>query len=332
MAPPLGIVEFPPVASARGQRMRSAAWCAMAVVVAIVLDAMGTPLLAFGAQLHWLDLAAAACLIAAALVPGATRRLAVWATPLDGRVLAGLLLASTQLLPGSGEAGGVVALRQALECAAIYYGLLVQVRSQPGAADSLWDVIATACVVLSAHALLGATSGLAALRTSGVAADAGWAAQSGLFKTTLFVTVLCAGRAFERGAGRGWRVLTLLGAIGSVLHALAGGTGLSAGALARLDAPLHFSNVVVLLLVLAGLGRMAWGLRRGRREHASRWRGAVLAVLLLGVMGVFGGATGGEGLRSLASIVAVLLVATGECPSGAEALPMEASPPRLKAA
>lgn len=324
MAPQSGLVELPLANAARGRPLRSAAWCAMAVVVAMALDAMRVPLggIRLGAQLNWLDLAAGACLAAALFVPGTLRSRASWTTPLDGRVIAGVLVSILQVLPGSGEVNGHVWLRQTIECTALFYGLTVLVRAQPGAAESLWDVAAAACVLLSVHALLGATNGVVSLRAASEAADGGWAAQSGLFKTTLFVTILCAGRALDRGAGNGWRVIALLGAAGTIIHGATSGTGLHASMLARLDAPVHFSNVVVMLLLLSGLLKQAWELRRKRREEASRWRGAALAIVALGIMGVFGGATGGSGLRALAAVVAVLLVTRGEQAVKGETLPL----------
>ncbi|MBI5170996.1 MAG: hypothetical protein HZA61_16035 [Candidatus Eisenbacteria bacterium] len=282
------------------------------MVFAVALDALGLSWTAFGLRVQWLEIAALGCLGAAATLPGALRDRRAWSTAIDGPVLAGVLVAAAQLIPGSGAEHAAFPLRQVLACAAIYYGLAAQLRRSAEAVERLWDVFAFAGVLASGHALFAVTSGLGALRASSLAADQGWGSNAGLFKSLVFLTVLFVGRALESRSSRGWNVLTLLATIAVVLLGVAAGTGLGSAALARLDDPLHFSSIVVLLLVLSGLLKGAWELRRARSEQASRWRGAGGAVLALGVIAVFGGASGGEPLRALGTLLAALLVAAPE--------------------
>lgn len=314
MAPQPVIAGFPPEAEPHTHVVRTSFWCALAVVLAVALDALGHEWSLFGVRVQWLEIAALGCLGGAAAMPGAFRDRRAWSTPLDGRVLGGLLLAAVQLVPVAGAAGPAFPLRQLLACVAVYYGMAAQVRRHPEAVERLWDVFALAGAIASLHALLAATGGLGALRESSAAADQGWGSHAGLFKSLLFLVVLFAGRATESRAARGWAVLSILGALALVLLGVAGGSGLGSAALARLDDPLHFSSIVVLMLVLSGLLQCAWSLRRTRSEQAARWRGAGAAVVSLGVIAVFGGATGGEGLRALGTLLAALLVAAPETP------------------
>lgn len=315
MAPQPVIAGFPPEAEQHTQVVRTSFWCATAVVLAVALDALGHEWSLFGVRVQWLEVAALGCLGGAAAIPGVFRDRRAWHTPLDGRVLGGMLVAAVQLVPVDGAQGPAFPLRQVLACAAIYYGMAAQARRHPEAVERLWDAFALAGVIASAHALLAVTSGLGALRESSAAADAGWGARSGLFKSLLFLTVLFVARAFESRAARGWSALSILGVIALGLLGAVGGSGLGSSALARLDDPLHFSSIVVLMLVLSGLVKCAWDLRRARPEQAARWRGAGAAVLALGVIAVFGGASGGEGLRALGTLLAALLVAAPETPA-----------------
>lgn len=314
MAPQPVIAGFPPEAEPNTSVVRTSFWCAIAVVLAVALDALGHEWNVLGVHVQWLEVAALGCLGGAMAMPGAFRDRRAWRTPLDGRVLGGLLLATVQLVPVAGGASPAFPLRQLLACVAVYYGMAAQVRRHPEAVERLWDVFALAGVGASLHALLAVTSGLGALRASSVAADTGWGAQAGLFKSLLFLVVLFVGRATESRASRLWAALATIGAVALVLLGLAGGSGLDSAALARLDDPLHFSSIVVLMLVLSGLLQGAWNLRRARSEQAARWRGAGAAVVALGVIAVFGGASGGEGLRALATLLAALLVAAPETP------------------
>lgn len=315
MAPQPVIAGFPPEAEPHAQVVRTSFWCATAVVLAVALDALGHSWRLFGVHVQWLEVAALTCVGGALAIPGVFRDRRSWSTPLDGRVLGGLLVAAVQLVPVAGAQGPAFPLRQVLACALIYYGIAAQVRRHPEAVERLWDVFALAGAIASAHALLAVTSGLGALRASSSAADAGWGAHSGLFKSLLFLTVLFAARAVESRAARGWSALAILGVIALALLGAASGSGLGSSALARLDDPLHFSSIVVLMLVFSGLLKCAWDLRRARPEQAARWRGAGAAVLTLGVIAVFGGASGGEGLRALGTLLAALLVAAPETPA-----------------
>ncbi|MFN8587753.1 MAG: hypothetical protein U0704_08095 [Candidatus Eisenbacteria bacterium] len=292
-----------------------AAWSVTAVVLAAGADALGLPWRPFGVHVAWIECAAVFVLAGACLVPGAWREAKLWRTPLDGRVLCALLLASLQLLPVPRGGEPAFTLRQAMACSAIYFGLVAQARAGRMDIERLWLAFALAATLASAHVLFAITGGVANLRAASDAADAAWGAHGGLFKSLLFTTLLVCGRALEPQAPRHWRVLAIAGGVATVVQGVVAGTGLHSSALAQLDDPLHFSGIVVLLLLVAELLRRAWALRRDQPELAFRWRGAGLASLTLAMIAVFGGVTGGEGLRALGTLLAVLLVLGAEAPT-----------------
>ena len=129
------------------------------------------------------------------------------------------------------------------------------------------------------------------------------------------------GRACENGARSLWRTAALVGAIGCVLHGFAGGLGLEAHEMARLDEPLYFSTTAVTLLILISFARLAWGLRRERPEEAPRWIALAVGFGAVAVMAVLGGTTGGEGLRVLAFMGGAVVVAALDAPRPTRALP-----------
>jgi len=287
-----------------------ATWCVALVAAATLLDAVGSPLRTAVVAPVWLDAAALACLVRAALLPGALRRRAEWRTPLDGLVMGAFALATLLALLANGADGTQVWFQHVVACGVFYYGLSTMLRRDVRAIESVWRVLAAVAVVLGLAALWGAIGGHARFTAEVAAVDAHWAGPRGLAKALLFVTAATAGRALERGAPAGWRLALIVGVIGLVIHAFHGGFGLAQGALARLDDPLEFSVEIITLLLTFAAARLAWALRRDVPDEAPRWRMLTLAILMAGGAGVLGDGGAGEGVRALAVLASSAVVAT----------------------
>ena len=294
-------------------------WPALLPAVAIALDAAHP--LAFSAALgspagpaghapgvSWLDLAAVGCLVWA-LVGRNRARLRDWSTPVDGRVLAGLVLAVLHAVQMRWAPEPVQWLRQIAASGLCFYALAARLRHEPRAADAIWPAFALIVLALSAFVLGQATQGFAAMERATMWVDARWASRFGLTKALLLGTILCAGRATERGARALWRATALVGAVACGLCAFAGGTGLGIASLASLDEPFYFGTSIVALLFLSALARMAWFLARDRAEEAGRWRAAAVAFPVIAAVLLFGGTTGGEGLRAIVALVGAAVIA-----------------------
>jgi hypothetical protein len=322
--PPDTAVDRPaPVARGLG------CWPALLPAVALVMDAAWPLTLPSARPLRpgfapsWLDVAAVACVAWAALGRGRARRRDDWRTPLDGRILAGLLLAVLHVLSTAGAPEPLLWLRQITASGLCFYALASRLRRDPRAPDAIWPAFALIVIALSVYVLGFATQGLAALEHATRQVDARWASHHGLAKALLLGTVLCAGRASEPGARALWRVTALVAGVACAVSACAGGAGLDVGSLASLDEPFYFSTTIVTFAFLAGLTRMAWLLSRDRAVEAGRWRAAAAAFPLIATLLAFGGTTGGEGLRALAALAGAAVVATRVAPP----LPREAAAP-----
>src|SRR5262249_29773741 len=123
-------------------------WPAFLPAAAIALDA-GHPLsgtiapgspagsTAHGPGILWLDLAAVGCLVWA-LVGRNRARLRDWTTPVDGRVLAGLVLAVLHALDMRWAPEPVQWLRQIAASGLCFYALAARLRREPRAPDAIW--------------------------------------------------------------------------------------------------------------------------------------------------------------------------------------------------
>mgnify|MGYP001335228930 CR=1 FL=1 len=292
-------------------------WPALVVGVALVLDALW-PLARRGSALGllWLDLAALTCAAWALLGPRRPQR-NEWATPLDGRIVSGLVLAVLQVVRLGGAAEPVLWLRQITAAGLCYYVFAAKLKSEPRAADAVWPAFAVVLLALSVYALGRATQGVAALQAACRAVDLHWASRFGLAKTLMLLTLLCAGRASEPGARSLWRVTALTGAVACVLCVIVDGVGLGVSSLASLDEPFYFGTSIVAFMLLASLTRMAWRLSRERPEAAGRWRGATLMFSLMAGLLLFGGTTGGEGVRAVAALAGAVVIASRVAPRAA---------------
>jgi hypothetical protein len=286
------------------------------LVSAVILD-VAHPLGGGAMGPLWLDFAALACAACALASPRARQGWGAWSTTFDGRILAALAIAVLQAVPSPANGEGLAWLQQLLACGAFFYALLLLLRGRDAVGEMLWGVFAVGCVLFGLHALLAATSGLDTLRAEAAMVDAAWYSHHGLAKAMAFLTLLTAGRALESTSSARWRVTALIGSVGCLLHAAAGGFGLDPHSLGRLDEPLYFSATAVLLLMLFGLARRAWEQRRARPHEARRWRAMAGGFLLLAVFGLFGETTGGEGVRVLAVLAAVTVLAVEPVAAGA---------------
>jgi hypothetical protein len=311
-------------------------WPALLPALALVLDAV-SPLRAPrpGLGVTWLDVAALLCVTWAVLPPGRSRR-GEWATPVDGPILAGLLIAVLHVVRTAGALEPIVWLRQITASGLCYYAISSRLRRDPRAPDAIWPAFAFVVLALSAYVLAFATQGVPALIHATRAVDARWASQFGLTKALLIGTVLCTGRASERDARPLWRVTALVSALACAVCAFAGGAGLDTASLQSLDEPFYFATTIVAFTFLAGLTRMAWALAGTRASEAGRWRAAALAFPSIAALLVFGGTTGGEGLRALAALAGAAVIATRVAPPLAEAVapsrPASSAPESRRAA
>ncbi|MEO5989262.1 MAG: hypothetical protein ABIU54_14825 [Candidatus Eisenbacteria bacterium] len=313
---------------------RFAAVMVCMVAFAVLLDAWDRPVPTTG--MLWLDLVAVLTLGWSLLAPGAPLKLDSWVTPFDGRVFAALALAILDLFHTHGEGTRIAWLHQMLSATVCYYALVARLRHQPRGPDLLWLPFGIVAFVLGLRAVVSMTSGIVALARAADLADAAWAADFGVAKTLVFATIVCAGRASEQAAPPYWRFATWFGAVGCVLHGLAGGIPLETHALMRLNEPMYFSTMVVTLLVLIPLTRSAWLLRRERADEAPRWAGLAMGFATVAFMGVLGGATGGEGVRVLAVLGGAAVVVGTDAPKPlapiVPALPTEKSAERMSRA
>ncbi|MCC6349782.1 MAG: hypothetical protein IT347_09360 [Candidatus Eisenbacteria bacterium] len=268
--------------------------------------------------MRWLELVTLAGLLLAADARGRDRERHRWRTPLDGRIaamLAVLLFASF----GGGPAGHGLELRLLLGAVAAYYTAATLLARDGRACEAAWRVFAAAAGLLGLHALWATTSGLAHLAALSVAADAAWHARHGLLSTLALATLLTAGRALERGSAPLWRLAAVVGATGTVLHLVATGSPFATSSLARLEDPLGFSSIVVIIIVLKRAGFDAWTLGRERSAERGRWWG-VLAVAVFVATGVlFRPGPPGEGLVLLVAFCGALLAAARTLPGTAPA-------------
>ena len=316
------MLRFDPVSSplaARAAPVARGLWCwpALLLAAAVVLDAVWPIPPREGAlRLLWLDLAALTCLAWAALGPRRARS-HEWATPMDGRAVAGLVLALLHVIAQSGEGPPMQWLHQIAAVGACFYALGARLRRSPLAPDAVWPSFAVMTLALSAFTLAHVTQGSEALATASAEVDVAWASHAGLGKTLLILTILCAGRAAEPGARPLWSVTALTGAFAVLLHGFSGGFGLGVASLANLDEPFYFGTSIVAFMFLFGLARVSWQLVSDRPAEAARWRAATLAYLSVVVLLLFGGATGGEGVRTVLVLVAAATIASSLAPAAA---------------
>lgn len=299
------------------------AWCwpALFTSLALVLDALW-PLLpgARGFGVLWLDLAAIACLVWALSGPRRARR-ADWATPVDGRVLSGFVLAVLHVIKLQGALEPVQWLHQIAAAGVCFYALGARLRRDANAVDALWPAFALLTLALSLLTFGPLTQGIEVFVARTQAIDATWVSRFGVGKTLLLVTVLCAGRASEAGARAFWRVTALVGALASVVHVIVNGTGLQIASLGSLDEPFYFGTSIVAFVLLAGMARMAWQLVAERPEEAGRWRSVAVMFSLIIVLLLFGGTTGGEGVRTVAALSGAAVIVAHIAPRSARARP-----------
>ena len=291
-------------------------WCWPALLpgAAVALDAVW-PLRPGGGPLAplWLDLAALVSLAWASLGPRRAK-LADWATPMDGRIVAGLVLALLHVIARGGAREPMHWLHQIAASGVCFYALAARLRREARAPDAVWPAFAVMTLALTAWTLLQATAGSEGLAAASGDWDAAWASRAGVPKALLVLSLLCAGRAMEPGARPLWSVTALAGMVGVALHTLVGGLGLSLGALAGLDEPFYFGTMVVASLFLFGLARMAWFLARDRAAEASRWHAASAAYVVVVALLLLGGPTGGEGLRGVLALAGAATIAAHFAP------------------
>ena len=301
-------------------------WPALLTSISLVLDALW-PLMpgAQGRGVLWLDLAALTSLVWATTGPRRARR-SDWATPIDGRVLSGFVLAVLHVVRLQGAYQPVQWLHQIAAGGVCFYTLGARLRRDPNAPDALWPAFALLVLSLSLLTLGPLTHGLDAFAAQVRLIDQRWVSQLGLGKTLMLVTVLCAGRASEPGARAFWRVTALVGGVSSMVNVLVIGPGLAVSSLANLDEPFYFGTSIVAFMILAGMAHKAWQLAGERPEESGRWRASALVFALIVLMLLFGGTTGGEGVRAVAAMVGAGVIAARLLPRAAVARTPRAKP------
>jgi hypothetical protein len=289
-------------------------WPAWLPAIALVLDATW-PLRPAG-EFLWLDVAALLCVGWAAVGPGRARA-QDWATPMDGRIVAGFVLALLHVIQSHADAEPSSWLHQITATGACFYALGARLRREPRAPDAIWPAFAFIVFALAAFTLACATTGFDAVARASRLVDVHWASEAGLAKVTLLATILCVGRALEPSARALWRVSALVGVVAFLLQAVPSGLELRIGHLANLDEPFYFGTTIVAFLFLAGLARAAWHLARERVDEAWRWRSAAVVFATVVVLLLFGGTTGGEGVRTLTALAGAATIASLAAPRAA---------------
>jgi len=298
----------------------------------VLLDGFAVRLPGLAAGVRALELVAFAGVVAALVRFGRARDAGRWGTPVDGRIVALLLVLFFAALPGRPAPPGAIELRLVFAGAALYYALARMAADAPDGAEAVWPVFPAAAAALGLHALWAATAGLDGLRDAARAGDDAWRGQGAVASATVFATLLALGRALERGATPAWRLAALVGAVGGGLHAAASGLPFRTASLGRLEDPLGFSTAVVTCLVLHAFGSMAWGLRRERRREAPRWWGAMAGTTFLGAGVLFRPGPPGEGLVLLTVACGAMLVAARSQPAAAVRAPAAPQPTELRRA
>lgn len=297
-------------------------WPVLLVSVTLLLDAFSPLMPSAGARgFLWIDIAAAIAL-AVAVAGSRSHDAGEWATPFDGRILAGFMLAILQVVAARGNEAPVLWLRQIAASGVCFYAIASRLRREPLAPDAVWPAFAVLVLGLSAATLGAVTQGTAAVAGLSLQIDERWVSQHGISKVLLLGTVLCIGRAAEPGARAMWRVTGIVGALATLVLWGVHGTGLSMASLTSLDEPFYFGNCIVSFLLLAGAARMAWGLSRERPEEAARWRATALTFVIVAIQLVFGGTTGGEGVRMISAVVAAGTIAAHLAPPRKSARPV----------
>lgn len=308
-------------------------WPVLVSAVAVTLDSL-VPL-GGGSALAplWLDVAAVAALVWA-LTGGRPGRRDDWRTPLDGRIVAGLIIAVLQLVHARGQGESAHWMHQIFSAGALYYSVSSRLRRESRVPDAIWPAFALLTLALSGITLLTLPYGAERLAEVSQRVDTHWASEHGLGKALVVGTVLCLGRALEPGARALWRTTAAVGAIACLAHGIVGGMGLGVASLAGLDDPFYFSTCVIASMLLSGLARMAWQLGRDRPEEAQRWRAAALTFPLTMALMLFGGTTGGEGTRLMLALSGAAVVATRFAPRAVRHAPMapDAAEPAAPAA
>jgi len=307
-------------------------WFAPAALLAALLDALGMKGPGLLAAVHWLEVVALAGLVIASLRRAEDRDGNAWSTPLDGRIVALLAVLLVASLPGRVLPPGSIELRHVVAGVSIYYTLAVLLAREPEACETAWITFPAAAVALGLHALWAATSGLEHLAAMSAQADAAWRGHHALATPLFLATLLTLGRALERGASPVWRLAALVGAIGCGLHLAASGSPFVTHSLGRLEDPLGFSTAVVIVLVLHGLGRLAWSMSRERRWEAPRWWGGMAATTFLGAGVLFRPGPPGEGLVLLAVVCGAVIVGEQSLPPAVQPIAALEPPARHRRA
>lgn len=305
---------------------------------AALLDAGRVPPPSPLAGLRWLELAVALGLLVAFALRRISREREAWATPLDGRIAAMLAVLVLAALSGRNPFGGGIDLRVALGAVAGYYALAALIGRDPAAAELAWRVFPATAALLGLHALWVATTGLPRLAAASAAVDAGWGSHHGLLSALALATLFTLGRALEQGAAPAWRLAAFLGVLGVGLQLAAAGSPFATSTLARLEDPLGFSSVVVIVIVLKRAGHSAWTLCRERSAERTRWWGVMAAAAFVAVGVLFRPGSPGEAMGLLAATGGALVSAAHAQPAppsasqGGRDLRAEPPPPRRRAA
>ena len=163
-------------------------WPALFAAVCLVMDAIGPHAPESGRRgVLWMDVAAVCCLAWGAL--GARRgRGSDWKTPVDGSVIAGLVVAVLHLVSTGGRGEPVMWLRHLVTAGVCFYALSARLRREPHAPEMLWPAFALITLSLSAFTLWHITNGVASLESAASEVDVRWSSSHGLAKALILTT------------------------------------------------------------------------------------------------------------------------------------------------
>ena len=231
--------------------------------------------------------------------------------PVDSYVVSGFVLAALQVLSANGSAAALVGFRQMAAAGGCFYALAARLRREPRAPDLVWPALGAILLLLSACAIGFALAAPQRFPAALHELDLRWGSVHGLTRCLCVLSVLCAGRAIERGAGLLWRAIATVGIAGFGLSVAIGRSGLAldVASLARLDEPFRFATSIVVFLLIARLTLLAWQLAGIRAREAGRWRATGVVFPLLALFMLFGGVGGGEEIRLVAALAGAAVVA-----------------------
>lgn len=302
--------------SPRASMLRSfRAWLPSALLLAALADlALAPPWRSPIGPVLWVDNVAllGAAVYAFSLVRARSRK--EYATPLDRILFAMFAVAAFALFRVEQREDSLHWLRGVLRGGLVFYAMVGATRRgiPPG---QIWRMFGFAAFALGLYTVWSATRGLGHLAASLNAADVAWDAEHGVLNALLVATPVSIGMCLESDASPRWRVAAACGVLGIGLQLAATGLTPPAQVMLRMNDPLHFSNLILLLVAMLSLTRLIWQVGSEHRPHHARWVALSLTFAAFAASRLFAEVTSGAGGQMLGAIgagYAVGILGVGE--------------------